>query len=108
MTRKSLAFHIKSNDLFGTFATIIDLVRQDAVRGYGPRHDQGLRRLRKDFMFLQRHCRLLNRTIDAGLRASLEQTTSGHEDQAAHHSRERLGPASHSSRYSKRVIPRKP
>ena len=53
--QESLQFHIHSNDLFGTLATEIDLLRQDAeAHGYTRRHGQALRRLRDDLVYLQR------------------------------------------------------
>lgn len=59
-TQESLQFHIHSNDLFGTLATEIDLLRQDAeAHGYTRRHGQALRRLRDDLMILQSRCRIV-------------------------------------------------
>ena len=34
MTPDSIQFHIRSGDFFGTLATVLDLLRQDAARGY--------------------------------------------------------------------------
>ena len=59
-TQESLQFHIQSNDLFGTLATEIDLLRQDAeAHGYTRRHDAALQRLRDDLMILQGRCRIV-------------------------------------------------
>ncbi len=50
----SIQFHIRSNDYFGTLATEIDLLRQDALRrGYTRKHDAALRRIRDDLVYLQ-------------------------------------------------------
>jgi hypothetical protein len=59
MIEESLHFHIQSDDYFGTLATILDLLRQDARRGYRPDHDRLLLRLRDDLTDLQRHFRIV-------------------------------------------------
>jgi hypothetical protein len=59
MTKDSLKFHIESNDVFGTLATVLDLLRQDAARGYGPKHDAALQRLRDNLIYLQSRCRII-------------------------------------------------
>jgi len=59
MTPDSIQFHIRSEDLFGTLATVLDLLRQDAARGYGPKHDAALQRLRDDLVYLQKRCRII-------------------------------------------------
>jgi len=59
MTPDSLQFHIRSEDLFGTLATVLDLLRQDAARGYGPKHDAALRRFCDDLILLQSGCRIV-------------------------------------------------
>ncbi len=59
MTKQSLKFHIRRNDLFGTLATVLDLLRQDAARGYTERHDGALQRLRDDLLYLQCQCRIV-------------------------------------------------
>ena len=53
MTEESIQFHIRSNDYFGTLATVLDLLRQDAQDGYTERHDATLQRLRDDLLYLQ-------------------------------------------------------
>lgn len=60
MTRESLEFHIRSNDYFGTLATVLDLLRQDGARGYTPEHDSALQRLRDDLLALQSRCRIIH------------------------------------------------
>jgi hypothetical protein len=52
MTRESIEFHIRSNDVLGTLATVLDLLRQDARGGYTARHDEALVRLRDDLVYL--------------------------------------------------------
>jgi hypothetical protein len=59
MTEESIQFHIRSNDYFGTLATVLDLLRQDAARGYTQRHDETLQRLRDDLVYLQDRCRIV-------------------------------------------------
>jgi len=59
MTEEALQFHIRSGDFFGTLATVLDLLRQDAARGYGPKHDAALQRLRDDLVYLQRRYRII-------------------------------------------------
>lgn len=60
MTFDSLEFHIRSEDLFGTFATVLDLLRQGAeAHGHTRRHDAALQRLRDDLMILQSRCRIV-------------------------------------------------
>jgi len=53
MTEESIQFHTRSNDYFGTLATVLDLLRQDAQHGYTERHDATLQRLRDDLLYLQ-------------------------------------------------------
>jgi hypothetical protein len=67
MTEESIQFHIRSNDYFGTLATVLDLLRQDAQRGYTERHDATLQRLRDDLVYLQRHCRIVANTPSINL-----------------------------------------
>ena len=63
MTKESLQFHICSEDLFGTLATVLDLLRQDAeAHGYTRKHDAALQRLRDDLVFLQRGFRITDRS----------------------------------------------
>jgi len=55
MSKKSVESHIKAGDYFGTLATILDLLRQDAEReGWKRRHGTVLGRLRGDLVRLQR------------------------------------------------------
>jgi hypothetical protein len=61
MNRRSLRFHVKSNDLFGTVATVVDLVRQEAEKsGFRKRHGHSLRRVRDALVYLQRNYRIVD------------------------------------------------
>ena len=51
--RQSLEFHIKTNDYFGTLATVLDLLRQDAE--LSQIHKNILIRMIDDLMYLQAH-----------------------------------------------------
>jgi len=54
MSQKSLKFHIKSDDYFGTLATIISLVRQNVEKGEITKLNiKMLNNAEKDLMFLQ-------------------------------------------------------
>ena len=58
MTERSLQFHIKENDLFGTLATVLDLVSQN-LRNKGLRGNaETLGRLRDRLMYLQQGYRI--------------------------------------------------
>lgn len=59
MTQESLQFHIRRGDYFGTLATVLDLLRQDAQQGYTERHDEALQRLRDELVYLQRGFRIM-------------------------------------------------
>jgi hypothetical protein len=58
MNEASLQFHIEENDLFGTLATVLDLIRQDLARRRYIRHAETLTRLRDDLVYLQRSHRI--------------------------------------------------
>jgi hypothetical protein len=56
MNKKSIQFHIASNDYFGTLATTIDLLRQAAMkRGFKRSDAKALERLRDELLYLQAH-----------------------------------------------------
>jgi hypothetical protein len=60
MTEESIQFHIRSNDYFGTLATVLDLLRQDVSRrGYTEKDDKTLQRLRDELLILQHECRII-------------------------------------------------
>jgi hypothetical protein len=50
MSKKSVKFHIKSNDYFGTIATVLSLIKQTPE--YINKHIKSLNKLEKDLMFL--------------------------------------------------------
>jgi len=58
MKKASLQFHIEENDLFGTLATVLDLIRQDLARRRYIRHADTLTSLRDDLVYLQRSHRI--------------------------------------------------
>ena len=54
MNKKSLLFHLENNDYFGTLATILDLLRQDARKhGSMKAHDKTLSEIVEQLVFLQ-------------------------------------------------------
>lgn len=53
MSRKSIEFHVKNNDYFGTVATVISLIRQNNELKNGKIDNKILFKLESDFMFLQ-------------------------------------------------------
>jgi hypothetical protein len=56
MKHKSLKFHIKSDDYFGTLATIISLIKQDfEVNLYFDKYIEVLDNVEKDLIFLQKN-----------------------------------------------------
>jgi hypothetical protein len=59
MTKKhleNLIFHIKSDDYFGTLATILELIKQDIEnKKETPNIDETLKNIVKDLMYLQKH-----------------------------------------------------
>lgn len=59
MSQKSVKFHIKSNDYFGTLATILSLIKQT------PEHinnnNKSLNKIKKDLMFSQREYRIIKK-----------------------------------------------
>jgi len=58
MDEKSLQFHIKENDYFGTLATVLDLVSQDLRRKGLHSNAEILSRLRDRLMYLQQGYRI--------------------------------------------------
>ncbi len=71
MNAKSLKFHIKENDFFGTIATVIDLVSQDLRKNGQNRNAEILQRLRDNLVDLQHSHRIekLGRTHQTRLTA---------------------------------------
>jgi hypothetical protein len=61
MDKRSLQFHVESNDLFGTVATVLDSMRQEVEKsGFRGRHSQLLRRVRDTLVYLQEHYRVVD------------------------------------------------
>lgn len=52
MSQKSVKFHIKSNDYFGTIATILSFIRQTSKNG--DQYLASINKLEKDLIFLQK------------------------------------------------------
>ena len=64
MTIESIDFNIQSGDYFGTLATVLDLLRQDAQRGYTEKHDAALQRVRDELIYLQQGFRITRRSLE--------------------------------------------
>lgn len=52
MSQKSIKFHVKSGDYFGTLATVLSIIKQTPE--YINTHIKSLNKLEKDLMFLQK------------------------------------------------------
>lgn len=59
MSQKSVKFHIKSNDYFGTLATILSLIKQAPENIY--ENIKSLNKLEKDLMFLQKEYKIIKK-----------------------------------------------
>ncbi len=51
MSKKSIKFHVKSDDYFGTLATVLSLIKQTPENI--EKHTKSLNKLEKDLIFLQ-------------------------------------------------------
>jgi hypothetical protein len=59
---KSLEFHIKSNDYFGTLATILSLTRQNLEKNEHKKLNiKTLSKIEKDLLFLQKNYKIANK-----------------------------------------------
>ena len=58
MSKKSLEFHIKSDDYFGTLATILDLLRRNLNPFNQKNEKRTLENAVKDFEYLQKNYRI--------------------------------------------------
>ena len=62
MSKKSLNFHIKSDDYFGTLATVLSFIKQDIIL---KKHDINsidvLEKLEKDLLFLQKEYKIVKK-----------------------------------------------
>ena len=61
MDRKSIEFHIKSDDYFGTLATVIDLVRQNLNPFRQKREKAMLEAKVKELMYLQKNYKIVKK-----------------------------------------------
>jgi hypothetical protein len=61
MSKKSLEFHIKSGDYFGTLATVLSLTEETIVED--KKHKAIFKRLIKDLMFLQKEYKIVKKII---------------------------------------------
>jgi len=59
MSRKSVKFHINSDDYFGTVATVLSLIKQTPE--YINKHIKSLNKLEKDLMFLQKEYKIIKK-----------------------------------------------
>jgi hypothetical protein len=61
MSKKSVKFHVESNDYFGTLAAVLSLVRQTPINI--EQHAKNLEMAEKDLMLLQREYKIVRKTI---------------------------------------------
>lgn len=62
MSKKILGFHIKSNDYFGTLATVLSLIRQNVENGESNKLNiKILKRVEEDLIFLQDNYKIINK-----------------------------------------------
>lgn len=59
MTKKSLEFHIKSDDYFGSLATVISLVDETILEN--KKNKTIFKRLIKDLMYLQKEYKIVKK-----------------------------------------------
>ena len=59
MNKQSLKFHIKSDDYFGTLATVLSLIRQTPENN--KEHVRTLDNLEKDLLYLQDEYRIVRK-----------------------------------------------
>ena len=59
MSKKSIQFHIKSNDYFGTLATVLSMIKQTPE--HINKHVKSLNKLEKDLMFLQKEYKIVKK-----------------------------------------------
>ena len=62
MSKKSIEFHVKSNDYFGTLATVLSMVRQN-IESHQDKNSnltnlKILKKLEKDLMFLHNNYKI--------------------------------------------------
>jgi len=62
MSKKSLKFHIKVNDYFGTLSTILSLIRQNIEKRENDKSNiKILKKVEKDLMYLQNNYKIINK-----------------------------------------------
>ena len=62
MSKKSLEFHIASDDYFGTLATVLDLLRQSrSGRELTKQDEKALIVMRDDLVYLQAHYKIVKK-----------------------------------------------
>lgn len=59
MSQKSIKFHIKSDDYFGTLATVLSLIKQSPENIY--KNIKSLNKIEKDLMFLQNEYKIIKK-----------------------------------------------
>lgn len=59
MSKKSVKFHIKYEDYFGTLATVLSLIKQTPEHIND--HIKSLNKIEKDLMFLQREYKIVKK-----------------------------------------------
>jgi len=59
MSQKSVKFHIKSDDYFGTVATILSIIKQtpECIE----KHVKSFDKIEKDLMFLQKNYKIIKK-----------------------------------------------
>lgn len=58
MSQKSVKFHIKSDDYFGTLATILSLIQQSYNNG---KNIYILKKMERDLLYLQKNYKIINK-----------------------------------------------
>jgi hypothetical protein len=59
MSKKSIKFHIESDDYFGTIATVLSLIKQTPENIN--KHIKSFDKLEKDLMFLQKNYKIIKK-----------------------------------------------
>lgn len=61
MTKKSVEFHIKSDDYFGTLATVLSLAEETMLED--KKHKTIFKRLIRDLIYLQKEYKIVKKII---------------------------------------------
>ena len=61
MSKRNIEFHIKSDDYFGTLATVIDLVRQNLNPFKQKQEKKTLEKKVKELMYLQKNFKIVKK-----------------------------------------------